>query len=119
MQIHKGTFQLFWFRRDLRLEDNHGLYKALESGTTLPVFIFDENILEKLEDRSDARVSFIYREVKKIKDSLEKIGRSLLVVHGDPLIPIAITNRMLDNGIRPFTKCCYQKEFHLRHLKIM
>jgi deoxyribodipyrimidine photo-lyase len=85
MKIHKGSFQLFWFRRDLRLEDNHGLFKALESGTTLPIFIFDETILEKLENRSDARVSFIHQEVNKIKETLEKIGRTLLILHGNPI----------------------------------
>lgn len=95
MQIHKGSFQLFWFRRDLRLEDNHGLYMALQSGTTLPIFIFDQNILSKLEDRSDARVNFIYQEVKKIKESLEKIGRTLLVLHGDPLVCL---NQLIDEN---------------------
>jgi deoxyribodipyrimidine photo-lyase len=51
------TVSVFWFRRDLRLEDNAGLWKALKSGhAVLPIFIFDRNILDKLEDRSDARV---------------------------------------------------------------
>ena len=43
---------IFWFRRDLRLKDNHGLYRALESGKkVLPIFIFDEDILDLLENK--------------------------------------------------------------------
>jgi deoxyribodipyrimidine photo-lyase len=53
--------QIFWFRRDLRLEDNAGLYHALKSGKpVLPIFIFDETILERLEDKKDKRVQFIH-----------------------------------------------------------
>jgi deoxyribodipyrimidine photo-lyase len=56
---------IFWFRRDLRLEDNAGLYHALKSGLkVLPLFIFDKNILDKLEDRIDARVSFIHQQIR-------------------------------------------------------
>ncbi|RZL53433.1 MAG: deoxyribodipyrimidine photo-lyase, partial [Pedobacter sp.] len=52
---------IFWFRRDLRLEDNAGLYHALNNGeSVLPLFIFDQNILDKLP-KDDARVTFIYR----------------------------------------------------------
>jgi deoxyribodipyrimidine photo-lyase len=76
---------IFWFRRDLRLEDNHGLYMALSSGlTVLPIFIFDTNILDHLEDRADPRVSFIYQEVIRLKEELEKAGSSLLLIHGTP-----------------------------------
>ena len=53
---------IFWFRRDLRLEDNAGLWKALKSGhPVVPIFIFDRNILDKLQDKSDARVSFLHQ----------------------------------------------------------
>jgi deoxyribodipyrimidine photo-lyase len=76
---------VFWFRRDLRLTDNHGLYQALNSGLpVLPVFIFDPNILGKLSDINDARVSFIYHEVQKIKSETEKAGSSLKVFHALP-----------------------------------
>jgi deoxyribodipyrimidine photo-lyase len=52
-------FTLFWFRRDLRLEDNHGLFKALNGGNkVIPIFIFDTEILDKLP-QSDARVEYI------------------------------------------------------------
>ncbi len=57
---HKTPVSLFWFRRDLRLDDNAGLYHALKSGNpVLPVFIFDKEILDQLEDKDDARVTFI------------------------------------------------------------
>lgn len=63
---------LFWFRRDLRLEDNAGLYHALKSNyPVLCVFIFDDSILSKL-DPTDSRVSFIHQELYKIKINLEK-----------------------------------------------
>ncbi|MBN7811479.1 deoxyribodipyrimidine photo-lyase [Algoriphagus sp. H41] len=76
---------LFWFRRDLRLEDNTGLYYALQQEkNVLPLFIFDRNILDKLEEKADARVDFIHAQLADIKSSLEKKGSSLLVRHGTP-----------------------------------
>ena len=77
---------IFWFRRDLRLEDNAGLYHALRSGLpVLPIFIFDTNILDELPDRDDARVTFIHQEVSRLSGELKKLGSSLLVLHGKPL----------------------------------
>ena len=55
---------IFWFRRDLRLEDNHGLFEVLKNyKNVLPIFIFDPEILEKLP-KDDARVNFIYNQLK-------------------------------------------------------
>lgn len=72
----------FWFRRDLRLEDNVGLYQALQSGyPVLPVFIFDDAILEHLP-KDDARVTFIYESLSKINEKLAEFGSSLLVKKG-------------------------------------
>ena len=77
---------LFWFRRDLRLEDNAGLLKALESGVpVLPIFIFDPNILSKLEDTHDARVSFLHERLQHLKAQLEDLGSDLLVFYDKPL----------------------------------
>lgn len=57
---------VFWFRRDLRLHDNHGLFEALKnSNEVLPVFIFDKTILNKLSVKKDKRVSFIHQTIKK------------------------------------------------------
>lgn len=76
---------LFWFRRDLRLEDNAGLYHALKKGNpVLPLFIFDKEILEKLPSR-DARVLFIHQEISRLKKELEAMGSTLLVKYGKPL----------------------------------
>jgi len=78
---------LFWFRRDLRLSDNIGLYHALsETKNVLPVFIFDKLILEQLEDEADKRVAFIYQSLLTLKQELEQLGSSLLVVHSTPAI---------------------------------
>lgn len=77
---------LFWFRRDLRLEDNAGLLKALESGVpVVPIFIFDPNILSKLEDTHDARVSFLHERLQHLKAQLEDLGSDLLVFYDKPL----------------------------------
>ena len=60
----KSPIAIFWFRRDLRLEDNAGLSHALKSGfKILPIFIFDQNILKKLGNKKDPRVLFIYRQI--------------------------------------------------------
>lgn len=76
---------IFWFRRDLRLHDNAGLYRALKSTfPVLPLFIFDHNILDDLSDRSDARVSFIHQSLESLKTELEQLGGSLLVLNGQP-----------------------------------
>lgn len=81
-----SKINLFWFRRDLRLEDNAGLYRALTSGLpVLPVFIFDKNILEKLEEKKDARVEFIHQEVSRLSSELGRQGSAILVKYGRPI----------------------------------
>jgi deoxyribodipyrimidine photo-lyase len=76
---------IFWFRRDLRLQDNAGLYHALKGKyPVLPLFIFDTQILDKLEDRADARVDFIHQTLTTLKSELKAIDSTLLVKHGDP-----------------------------------
>ncbi|MFT4856173.1 MAG: deoxyribodipyrimidine photo-lyase [Algoriphagus sp.] len=76
---------LFWFRRDLRLNDNTGFFYALQQKeNVLPIFIFDKNILDKLEERADARVEFILDQVTKLSAELESKGSSLLVKYGEP-----------------------------------
>jgi len=76
---------VFWFRRDLRLEDNTGLEKALQSGLPLlPLFIFDTNIAEDLP-ADDPKVSFIYEALKKINRDLIGMKGSLCILKGDPL----------------------------------
>ena len=85
---------IFWFRRDLRLEDNAGLWKALKSGhSVVPIFIFDRNILDKLEDKSDARVSFLHQRLTELQDQLTGIGSSLHVFYGTPAEAMNILNQ--------------------------
>lgn len=76
---------LFWFRRDLRLEDNAALYHALkENKNVLPLFIFDQTILELLA-ADDRRIQFIYDALAKIKSELQALGSDLMVVHDTPV----------------------------------
>lgn len=76
---------LLWLRRDLRLSDHTSLFYALkENKKVLPLFIFDKEILGKLEDKDDARVNFIHDTLQLLKSELEKLGSSLLVVHASP-----------------------------------
>ncbi|MGB0850896.1 MAG: cryptochrome/photolyase family protein [Bacteroidia bacterium] len=76
---------IHWFRRDLRLEDNAALYHALRSGNNVQcVFIFDTEILNKLEDKSDARVSFIHEQLEVLNEQLIKLGSNLTIFHGCP-----------------------------------
>ncbi|MGM0635036.1 MAG: cryptochrome/photolyase family protein [Bacteroidota bacterium] len=76
---------VFWFRRDLRLVDNLGLLKALEAeNPVLPIFIFDENILNELP-KNDARVSFIYEQTQQIRNKLQtEFDSSLAIYFGNP-----------------------------------
>jgi deoxyribodipyrimidine photo-lyase len=77
---------IFWFRRDLRIVDNCGLYNALQGKQpVLPVFIFDTGILGRLEDKTDKRVSFIYSEIQKLKQQIEAFGSTIKIYHSDPL----------------------------------
>jgi deoxyribodipyrimidine photo-lyase len=86
---------LFWFRRDFRLQDNAGLYHALKSGENIqPIFIFDQNILSKLEDKDDRRVTFIYRQIERLKKELNQLGSDLWVFYG---IPLEIHKKLLSN----------------------
>lgn len=76
---------VFWFRRDLRLEDNVGLHAALKRGNpVLCVFIFDEEILEEL-DKTDARVEFIHAQLASIHQELRNFQSSLICLHGQVL----------------------------------
>ncbi|MCZ4407776.1 deoxyribodipyrimidine photo-lyase [Cryomorphaceae bacterium 1068] len=84
--MNKKEIVLFWFRRDLRLEDNAGLFHALKSHkNVLPLFIFDREILDKLEDKKDARVQFIHQEIERISKQLKGFGSGMMVRYGNPI----------------------------------
>ncbi len=85
MKLGKPSVHIFWFRRDLRLHDNAALHHALKSGIpVLPIFIFDREILDKLEDQKDLRVQFIHQELAAIREKLKAQGSDLAVYYGDP-----------------------------------
>jgi deoxyribodipyrimidine photo-lyase len=68
----KKEISIFWFRRDLRIDDNNGLYNALkENDTVLPIFIYDKNILNKL-NTNDHRIGYINHSISKMNDILSK-----------------------------------------------
>ncbi|MGX1930452.1 cryptochrome/photolyase family protein [Flagellimonas sp. 2504JD4-2] len=82
----KNKISIFWFRRDLRLDDNVGLYHALQTGhTVLPIFIFDTEILEKLQ-KDDARVSFFHGQLQKMNAELQSQFQSGIAMYqGNPI----------------------------------
>lgn len=78
------SYNVFWFRRDLRLTDNVGLFHALsQKDKLIPLFIFDTNIIDHIP-KDDSRISFIYNQLRKINEELQSYGSSLLVLKGDP-----------------------------------
>tara|TARA_R110002050_G_scaffold74772_6_gene160283 strand:- start:52180 stop:53484 length:1305 start_codon:yes stop_codon:yes gene_type:complete len=82
----KKKVNIFWFRRDLRLDDNHGLFQALQDkNSVLPIFIFDSNILERLQ-KNDARVTFIHKTLQKINTQLQKeYNTGISIFFGKPI----------------------------------
>ena len=70
--MKKNKKSIFWFRRDLRLEDNHALWQALaNSEEVIPLFIFDVEILDRLEDLYDRRVDFIHRNLTELDNKIK------------------------------------------------
>lgn len=79
-----GNIAFYWFRRDLRLHDNHALYQALRNtDSVIPIFIFDKNILNELSS-NDPRIGFIHDQLSLIKTRLNREGSDLLCFYGDP-----------------------------------
>jgi len=75
---------LFWHRRDLRINDNKGLFEALKQNKIVhPIFIFDKSILDKLPN-NDQRILFIYQEIESLKKSYQNLGSDLWVYYGEP-----------------------------------
>ncbi|MGB0389989.1 MAG: cryptochrome/photolyase family protein [Salibacteraceae bacterium] len=85
MKKGKQKVSVFWFRRDLRLEDNTGLIAASKGGEpVLPIFIFDDNILDEIPS-DDPRVGFIFDNLQVINNQLNKHDSALLCLKGNPL----------------------------------
>ncbi len=84
--MEKQKVSVFWFRRDLRLTDNHGLHQALGgSFPVLPVFIFDDDITDRL-DKNDARVTFIYDQLQNLSSALKNYSSTLYCKKGKPKV---------------------------------
>lgn len=96
LDVDKSTeLSIFWFRRDLRLNDNAALFEALKNtNSVLPLFIFDTEILEKLPSKEDKRIVFIHHHIAKLQKELIKLGSSLLVMHGSPM---AVFEKLVSN----------------------
>jgi len=76
---------IFWFRRDLRIEDNHGLFQALSGPfPVLPIFIFDQVILSRLPTKKDGRVEFIHKALEALKSLICQQGGDILIFHDHP-----------------------------------
>ncbi|HON19276.1 MAG TPA: deoxyribodipyrimidine photo-lyase [Salinivirgaceae bacterium] len=87
---------VFWFRRDLRLDDNHALYHALKEPLPLRfIFIFDTNILRQF-DRSDPRLSFIFNRLWEINSQLQRFKSSIEIYEGTPY---TIFNQLISRHI--------------------
>ncbi len=108
---------VFWFRRDLRLEDNIGLFHALQNeDAVLPIFIFDTSILSQLS-QDDARVTFIHQQLVKIQTQLQSKGKSLAVFHGEPFEVFA--KLILENKIKTiYTNHDYEPYARKRDLEL-
>ncbi|WP_046245694.1 cryptochrome/photolyase family protein [Hymenobacter terrenus] len=77
---------LFWHRRDLRIYDNAGLAAALASGLpVVPLFIYDQDILDYLPDKADARLTYIFDEVERLAKATKAAGGTFLARYGKPL----------------------------------
>ena len=97
---------LFWFRRDLRVQDNVGLFHALEqSEQVLPVFIFDQSILQKLP-KKDARVELILQALGYINDAMKGNQCTVGMYHG---VPKAILNDLIDRY--PFDRVVTNRDY--------
>lgn len=112
------NISLFWFRRDLRLEDNAGLYHALKSGDqVLPVFIFDTGILDRLKHKKDGRVEFIHHAVSNLHTQLKEYNSSIKVFCVNP--ETAFKELMKDYAIRTvYTNHDYEPYAHERDAAI-
>ena|SRR6218665_1156526 len=108
---------IFWHRRDLRVNDNAGLYKALKSGLQVqPVFVFDTTILRFLP-KNDQRVRFIHLKILELKENYRQYGSDLLVRIGDPREVIPALVKELDVNV-VFTNRDYEPEAIQRDKKV-
>lgn len=83
--MNKPKVALCWFRRDLRVTDNTAFFNALQSGLpVVPVFVFDRLILDRLEDKADKRLTFIYQSLEAMQAAFIKEGSTFDAYYGTP-----------------------------------
>lgn len=76
---------LFIFRRDLRVDDNIGLIKALQSSEgVVACFIFTPEQIQKNAYRSDHALQFMIESLEDLQDQLHKRGGKLYFFYGEP-----------------------------------
>ena len=103
---------IFWFRRDLRLDDNHGLYRALkESSSVVPIFIYDSDITDKI-NYNDHRLKYIFNSVEKLNLVLKKLNKKIFTFKGKPL---EIFKSLISNN--KISKVYYNKDYEPYALK--
>ena len=82
----KPTINVCWLRRDLRLHDHHALDQALQAGNpVLLLFIFDQNILSRLSDKADRRVTFIHQTLSRLNEELQSFGSCIYSLYDKPI----------------------------------
>ncbi len=112
---------IFWFRRDLRLHDNHALSLALQEDLpVLAIFIFDTEILDRLKEKQDARVYFIYSTLQKLGEQISQNKGTLLVLHGQ-VVPVWQSLIQTYSIHKVFTNHDYEpyameRDFQVNHL---
>ena len=102
---------IFWFRRDLRLDDNHALFKALKSGyDVLPIFIFDSNITNKL-NQNDHRLNYINNVLDGLNKRLSENKKKIYIYKGNPIeiiskliIKLKIKEIYLNKDYEPYAR---------------
>ncbi len=109
---------IFWFRRDLRIDDNHGLFQALNAGLpVIPVFIFDPAILIQFPNPSDARLTFIHRCLTELDLEFRKFNSSLQVYVSSPEVVFGqLTSKYPIHSV--YTNADYEPSANLRDQKV-
>lgn len=106
----------FWFRRDLRLEDNVALHHALKDHEEVQcIFIFDKELLSKLPYKKDPRLAYIHQNLKAIKTQLNTFGSDLRVEYGEVL---DVWKSILLDGDIIYANKDYEQENIIRDEKI-
>lgn len=115
----KYRHSICWIRRDLRLNDHVALSAAKQNSEFVTVvFVFDTNILDKLHDRDDRRVTFIHQSLQEIHTKLQSMRSGLVVLKGDPTVEIPSVAKILqadavytNMDVEPYAKKRDEKVF--------